>query len=75
MFYLPCSYITTFLMEIPNNINTSRLMRYVLMDLRLGRLSNNERRIHCDKVLTCSLFNFWNLISSDISIYIFYYNN
>ena len=25
MFYLPCSYITTFLMEIPNNINTSRL--------------------------------------------------
>ena len=38
MFGLPCSYITTFLMETPNNINTSRLMRYVLMDLSSERL-------------------------------------
>ena len=62
-------------MEIPNNINTSRLVIYVLIDLRLERLSKNERRIHCDKVLTHSVFNLWNLILSDISIFIFYYNN
>ena len=42
-------------MEIPNNINTSRLMRYVLIDLRLGRLSNNERRIHFIITLTCGV--------------------
>ena len=30
MFKLPCSCITTFLMEIPNNINTSRLYNICL---------------------------------------------
>ena len=36
-------------MEIPNNTNTSRLCDLCLMDLRLGRLSNNESRNQYDK--------------------------
>ena len=71
-------HITTFIynrMEIPKIINSSRLYDICFDRTKVKKVIKRERRIHYDQVLTCSVFNFWNLIISDISIYIFYYNN